>query len=228
MKKALALLLALVMCLSLCACGDGNSNSKTTNGETDISNPTNGETTNTNDTTSSDNSNTTEGNNSEAETPWIIYDRNETPYVNKDKMVETLEIIELTTENWRNYIKVYSSNDVEYRLGAGDERYHQFSKDFTIELKNKETDEVVTYEWSNDYGVGLLVSADFDLNNYDCLKVGGSIFFFNLPEEFASSDSFGIAWYEGDLMMACSTTFLIMEGTKIIVSMDEIAEILGQ
>jgi len=29
-------------------------------------------------------------------------------------------------------------------------------------------------------------------------------------------------------MMASSTPFLIMEGTKIIVSMDEIVEILGQ
>jgi len=219
MKKALSLLLAFVLCLSLCACG----------GDTDNSNPTNGETGNINGTTSSDETNTTAGNTSEAKTPWVIYDRKGIPYVNKDKMAETLEIVELTTENWRTYIKVYSCNETDYRLGAGNERYHQFNKDFSIELKHKETGEVVAYEWSYYSGQGgPFVSADFDLDNYECSKIGGRIFFFNLPEEFVSSDSFSIAWYEGDLMMASSTPFLIMEGTKIIVSMDEIVEILGQ
>lgn len=219
MKKAISLLLVLVMCLSLCACG----------GDTGASNPTNGETSKTNGTTSSDDNNTTVGNNSEAETPWVIYAENGTPFVNKDKMVETLEIVELTTENWRTYIKVYSCNETDYRLGAGNERYHQF-KDFSIELKHKETDEEVTYEWSSCNGQegSPYVSADFNLDNYECSKIGGYIYFFDLPEEFVSRNGFSIAWYEGDIMAASSTPFIILEGTKIIVSMDEIVEILGQ
>ena len=53
MKKALSLLLALVLCLSLCACGGGN---------TDTTNPTNGEASNPNTDTNTSTDNTTENN----------------------------------------------------------------------------------------------------------------------------------------------------------------------
>ena len=203
MKKLLSLVLALLLCLCLCACGSDtdNRNDKTTN--------------------------TTEEKHNEAGEAWVIYDKNGSPYVNKDKLAKTLEIVQLTTENWRSYIKVYSYDGIQNCLGAGNERYHQYNN-VSVELKHKATGEVVTYEWSDYSGQdGPVVAADFDLDNYECSKISGRIFFFELPEEFSSSDSFRIAWYEGELMMASATPFLIMEGTKAIVSMDEIVDIIG-
>ena len=87
MKKVLSLILALVLCLSLCACGCGADNPGTTE---DINNGENGEV---------DNGNS-ENNN--ADTDWLIRGG----IINAAVIRECVEIVELTTENWKEHFKV--------------------------------------------------------------------------------------------------------------------------
>ena len=164
MKKLLALLLAAVMCFSLVACGDENEQTKN---------------------------------------PVLLYYEssvvNTNVFINIAKLADILEIVELTTENWNEYIKVYSysiekvetnafdevvsTEVITYKqLGAGNERYHCF-EDVAIELKNKETGELISYKFGT-AGISLeKMPEGFNLDDYDCTRIQGKLVFADLPEE---------------------------------------------
>lgn len=106
-----------------------------------------------------------------------------------------IESVELTTENWSNYLTVYNySFEVVAKdafgeivtsetvpatcLGYGTDRYHAI--DATIELKHKETGELVTFQF---IGNPFSVDTNFNPNDYECTRIQGHIYFFDIPEE---------------------------------------------
>ena len=202
MKKALSLILALVMCLSLCACGDSADTPSTTddNNNTDVS--------------------------------LIIYDKKGTPCLNARKIDEFVETIELTTDNWREYIKVYSyevekvkkdafgeivsTETITYnQLGAGNEQQHCF-EDVVIELKDKATGEMITYVF--DYA-GHIIKKEFNLDNYECIRIKGYLHFINFPEgTLSTSESITIvAKDEAGELFTRGHSLMLEQGTNAVM-----------
>lgn len=224
MKKLIALLLVAVMCLSLVAC----SNEETPNTKD------NSETMGNNSATSENigdigNSNTETSNNT-TEEPVLLYDSNGEAWFNKKVLPDLVETIELTTDNWREYIKAYSydtetvekdafgeivSSEINtwYRLGAGNERYHLFNG-VAIELKNKETGELTIYEF--DYN-GYSISADFNLDNYECTRIQGNLYFLDFSDAvFAERDWIGLGEMQGEMLVLYPGGFQLDAGTNAI------------
>lgn len=199
MKRIIALLLAAVMCLSLVACGGETLNTSETpnandNSSTQQSEQLSGESTESetkNETIDNVESTTTDGSNAE-EAPFVVFyeDRD---WFNLIKFKTDVEIIELTVENWKDYIKVCSYD--RCLLGAGRERYHCF-ENVVMELKNKETGEVTTFEFGFD---GYSVANDFSLDAYECTKIEGYLYYLNFPEEaLAPYEAITLAYIEED------------------------------
>ena len=188
MKKALSLILALVLCLSLCACGEDVSNG--TSGTADNKeNPTTLATAGMGDV------------NADTDIDWFIRETQ----INTAKLPEYVEIVELTTENWMEHLKVYSysytEEDVEKdafgetvsaepithegrAFGAGNEKYHYYD-DVVIELKHKTTGELFVFDL--EYGNGGFepgndweIEEDFTLDDYECTRIKGSIYYLKL------------------------------------------------
>ena len=158
MKKALFLILALVLCLSLCACGSGGKE--------------------------------------------VISGFDGTPALNMNLVDKHIDRVELTVDNWNEYIKEYSY-DIEiverdafgeitkaekvtvYRLGYGTEKYHCLSA--TIELKHKQTGEIVTFGEmlaSNVVeDIGAVRFEPFHLDEYECTRIKGYLYFIDYPDE---------------------------------------------
>lgn len=174
MKKALSLILALVLCLSLCACGGGDQNEQ-------LQKPNSEESTV----------------QTEAES-LIIQNPDYGTLINIKRFKEVLETVELTTENWMDYIEVctYSKEIVEkdafgeivstktntrYELGVKGNQYYHF-RDFAIELKNKTTGELVTYKGNGDAYIPE-VKEDFSLDEYECTRIKGTLYLIDVPEE---------------------------------------------
>lgn len=168
MKKMISLLLVIGLILCLCACSKKPNQQPTA--ESTTVQPT--------------------------EPPLVIRADDGTVYIDVEQFTDLWEVVELTTENWRDYIKVYSFDrekvetdtfgDVVSRetetitvLGAGNERYHYF-KGVAVELKDKETGELTTYEF---YGFGKELGEPLDLERYDCTRIKGQLIFVELPEE---------------------------------------------
>lgn len=237
MKKILALLLAAVMCLSLVACGgdetpNTDDNAETSGNETSVNNSASNETVD-----DADNNNTETGDNT-TENPVLLYDHNGDPYINKMILPDLVEAIKLTTENWREYIKAYtydietvekdtfgeivsSETTSHYRLGAGNERYHLFDG-VAIELKNKATGELTIYEFSYD---GVSISADFNLEDYECTRIQGNLYFLNFPDEvFAETDWIGLGEMQGEMLIAYIGGFQLETGTNAIFVQPEFIE----
>ena len=184
MKKAISLLLALVVCLSLCACGRRNKTPETT--EAPTNKPPQSNTTDETDSTITDESN------SDQTSPFVVY-YEDRPWFNLIKFKTDVEIIELTVENWKDYIKVCSYD--RCLLGAGKERYHCFES-VVMELKNKETGEVTTFEFGYD---GYSVANDFSLDAYECTKIEGYLYYLNFPEDaLAPYEFINLAYIEED------------------------------
>ena len=163
-KKILALILAVSLCFSLAACG-GKANSQ--------------------------------------KNPLLLYYETSVletnVFINIAKLSEILEIVELTTENWNEYIKVYSysiekvttdafdevvsKEIITYeQFGAGNERYHCF-EDVAIELKHKETGEVISCKF-NTAGVKFDdMPEGFKTDDYDCTRIQGKLVFADIPQE---------------------------------------------
>lgn len=182
MKKILSLLLVFVLCLSLCACDKDDGS---------IDNPGqqiggNGE--------------QQDGNNSEIGVPLVVQQGSGSAYINTARLHEIVQTIQLTTENWKDYIRVYSySYDVVEaerdafgevistkttpvtgcQIGADNTRFHCF-EDVAIELKNKSTNEVISYPFSY---AGYWLEEPIDLSQYECTRIQGVLHFVDLPEE---------------------------------------------
>lgn len=181
-KKILSLLLVATMACGVVACGNSQNNEQKNN--------------------LGNNENQTTDNNSESADNKTITDKKLfTEYdgvlsIKGDKFAELIECIELTTENWQDYIKFYSyekeqkdafgdvtSSNTYYCIGAGNERYYHFDET-VIELKNKETGELTIYEFGYH---GYVVSEDFNLEDYECTRIKGKLYFVDLPEEVLHS-----------------------------------------
>ncbi len=180
MKKFVTFLLVVVMLFSMVACS--NTQTPQTNESQDPSNTLPPKTT----------EDQYEKNN------LVITDRDGRPGINSDLFGNLIERVELTLENWKNYICVVSYDvttvikdafdeiistitETKYCLGATTDRYHSFGFLSTaIELKHKETGEIQIIEF--DY-YGQYVDSEFDLNDYDCTRIKGHLYFLDLPEE---------------------------------------------
>lgn len=125
-----------------------------------------------------------------------------TPALNLNTVGEHITRVELTVDNWKDYIREYSY-DVEivekdafgeitkaekvtvYRLGYGTERYHCLSA--TIELKHKETGEIVLLGKTLPSNIVEDICAvqfePFNLDEYECTRIKGYMYFIDYPEE---------------------------------------------
>ncbi len=176
MKKFIALLLSVAMFLSLVACGNDTATDAQKNEDAEEA--------------------------EEEEEESITIEKDGVVYIRQSKFGELLERVELTTENWKDYIKVYSGveetihkdafgevvsteSTTFYYIGADNERYHQF-QDAVIELKNKETGELTVYDLAGNGSMlsqSCYVTEDFNLDDYECTRIKGRLYFVDLPEE---------------------------------------------
>ena len=124
-----------------------------------------------------------------------------TPALNDKVVDEYIDRIELTVDNWREYIKVYNY-DIEivekdafgeitnsekhtiFRIGYGTEQYYYL--DAIIELQHKETKEIIIYapapHLGKDYILGDSIESSIDLNEYECTRIQGYLYLFDFPE----------------------------------------------
>lgn len=173
MRKMLCLLLAFILCLSLCACGetekpDGDST--------------------TGDMTPDEGTNETKG-----EAMVLRDEENGYSFINQARFHELVEEVELTTENWLDYLEVYSyteekvekdafgeivSTDTStyYTLGAKNNRYYHLRR-FVIEWKDKATGELEIHEGE------IVEKENFDLEQYECTRIKGTLYLIDIPEE---------------------------------------------
>ena len=130
-----------------------------------------------------------------ARTMVVVSGFDGTPALNAALVHEHIDRVELTTDNWRDYIKVYQY-DVEIvekdafgevvtseiktvsRLGLGMEQY--YCMDATIELQHKETGEIILYDGT---GHDFVLSNAIDLEAYECTRIKGYVYFFDFTED---------------------------------------------
>ena len=178
MKKALSLILALVLCLSLCACGWGYF-------DTPFTTDANNNVINEQDTTDTQ------------EKGIVLYNEEEGYFfINQERFSELYTVVELTTENWQDYLEVYSwehtttdtnafgevtsQNTVtKHSFGAKGGKYYYFIN-FAIELKNKETGELADYS-SVVEPASLIENSSLD--QYECTRIKGTLYLIDIPEE---------------------------------------------
>ena len=125
-----------------------------------------------------------------------------TPALNKKVVDEYIDRVELTVDNWKEYIKVYNydievvekdafgeitnkENHTIFRIGYGTEQYHFL--DAIIELQHKETGETIIYAAYGHSGrsfiLGDSVDSSIDMNEYECTRIQGYLYLFNFPED---------------------------------------------
>ena len=163
MKKIFAVILVLVVCLTTAACGEH-----------------------------------------EKDDGVVTSDLDGKPCINGGKIWEITRRTELTVENWRDCLIVHSferayeakdafgevvktGTELCYYLGADVTRYHAFSEDAIIELKNKTTGEVAVHQLATtwvSYGPedsteALIVK---DLDDYECTRIRGFVYYIDIPE----------------------------------------------
>ncbi len=170
MKKVLALLLAALMCLSFVACEE------------------------------------------EEEPEELLLTNDEgLVMINEHRFGECIdEVVELTVENFKDYFdvisytetvvekdafgEVVSTQEVEHRiLCVKTEKYHRY-EDVVIELKNKETEELIVFEeipcfleYHRNFSSNPKKVKEFDISKYECTRIKGRIYFVTLPEEAVRS-----------------------------------------
>lgn len=124
-----------------------------------------------------------------------------TPALNLNVVNKHITRVELTVDNWRDYIKEYSY-DVEivekdafgeitkteqvtvYRLGYGTEKY--YCLDAIIELKHKQTGEIATLGQmaaNLAMDIGVIQYEPFHLDEYECTRIKGYMYFIDYSEE---------------------------------------------
>lgn len=210
MKKALSLILALMLCMSLSACDKDNQTN-------DFGNILGGS------QDQSGGNNDQQGDQTVKEPPLVL----DATFcggkcLNVKRLHEIVEKVQLTTENWRDYIKVYtyawdeiktekdafgevvSTETIKHegiQLGAGNTRYHCF-EGVAIELKNKTTGETTIFQFG--YG-GKGLQENIDLDAYECTRIQGCLYFVDIPEE-AIVRSNSLVYFDMGMPMVNSTT----------------------
>ena len=166
-------------------------------------------------------------------TMMVISDRNGNPAINSASEKYYIDRVELTVDNWNDYIKEYSY-DVEvverdafneitkqetvtvYRLGYGTDKYHCLSA--TIELKHKQTGKIILFgaelpaNLTKD--IDAVSDTPFNLEEYECTRIKGYLYFINYPEEVLEevmrvSDR---SWWGNDSNASITITDNGMEG----------------
>lgn len=137
-----------------------------------------------------------------AKTMMVIPGFEGTPALNAALVKEHITRVELTVDNWKEYIKEYSY-EVEvierdafgeitntekvtlYRLGYGTGKYYCLSA--TVELKHKETGKIILLGESLPVNlvkdIGAVSRAPYHLDEYECTRIKGYIYFINYPDE---------------------------------------------
>ena len=137
-----------------------------------------------------------------AKTMMVVPGFDGKPALNAALVKEHIDRVELTVDNWKDYVKEYSY-EVEviekdafgeitkqekltvYRLGYGTERYHCLSA--TIELKHKETGDIVLLGGSLPVNSAIDINAvqlePFHLDEYECTRIKGYMYFVDYPDE---------------------------------------------
>lgn len=121
-----------------------------------------------------------------------------TPALNEKTVRDHIDRVELTVDNWREYVKVYNY-DVELvqkdsfgeitksekititRIGYGTDRYHYL--DAIIELQHKQTGEKVIYGPASHLGKSFVLQDTINLDEYECTRIKGYLYFFDFSEE---------------------------------------------
>ena len=124
------------------------------------------------------------------------------PALNLNTVGKHITRVELTLDNWREYIKEYSytvkvvekdafdeitksETITVYRLGYGTDKYHCLGA--TIELKHKPTGEVVVLGHSLASNIvediNVIQNEPINLDEYECTRIKGYIYFIDYPEE---------------------------------------------
>lgn len=132
-----------------------------------------------------------------AQTMLVISGFDGTPALNSSLVGEHINRVELTVENWREYIKVYQydaevvekdafgeiiskETQTATRLGFGPEQYSCLCA--IIELQHKETGEFLTFNTSEDVWLYEYI----DLDEYECTRIQGYMYFFDFTEDVMS------------------------------------------
>ncbi|MBE5817009.1 MAG: hypothetical protein E7315_04735 [Clostridiales bacterium] len=164
MKKIVVLILVIVMCLSLTACSGGTSGGiigKDVEGKTCIK---------------------------------------------SSKFGSLIERVELTLENWKDYISLVTydvttierdpfgdiisqTTQTKYLVGVKTDRFYTFAYNGTaIELQNKSTGEKKIY--SHLEYRGIFVDETFNLDDYECTRIQGYIYFVDIPDEVITQSQY--------------------------------------
>lgn len=187
-KKYTSLVLAAVMVISMVGCGKKEVSQE-------------------NNTEPSTVTTVTQDSEEKEETP-IITEYEGEPAINEKRFGELMEVVELTTENWRDYLEIVSydeeiitKNDfgeIVYEKDENGEDIHNiitrrvlvvdtdkyyYFNGVPIEFINKETNESVMFTL---VGEGEHLGSDSlleGLDAYECARVQGNIIIVDLPEE---------------------------------------------
>ena len=133
-----------------------------------------------------------------AQKPFVI-SFNGTKSMNEERFADVMEVVYLTTENWREYIKVipYTTvweekdpfgevvSTVEEKIwefGAQVDGYYRY--EVVIELEHKVTKEKTIYEFK---GKGVTVDEKFNLDDYECTRIQGKFYIVKLPQDAVHS-----------------------------------------
>ena len=124
------------------------------------------------------------------------------PALNLNTVGKHITRVELTVDNWKEYIKEYSytvevverdafdeitkqETVTVYRLGYGTDKYHCLSA--TIELKHKQTDKIIllgeTLPGNLVKDINAVHTEPLHLDEYECTRIKGYIYFIDYPEE---------------------------------------------
>ena len=121
-------------------------------------------------------------------------------YINDKNLNTLVEKVELTQDNWKEYITIISyENKVVYTdsfgdvtgermdtytmLGAKTDQFFCFDSSAAIKLQKKDTGETVVIDlptYLSDMDPNI---APTNLDDYDCVKIQGTLYFLDLPEE---------------------------------------------
>ena len=97
---------------------------------------------------------------------------------------------------------------MKYILGGKEDKFYAFDE-FAIEFKNKETGELTVF--SAIFGKAPEVTADFPLEQHECTRIKGAMYFFDVPEEVSTANQYGdrvfYVGYRSELMYGPPNSF---------------------
>lgn len=207
MKKIIALILIVFMCLAFVACDE----------DEELENP-------------SDETN-------EISDKKLLTKYDDVTIIKYSKFGKCIkEVIDLTTENWQDYLKILtyteevvekdafgeiiSKTQVERRvLGIETEDYYRL-EDCVVEFKHNQTGEIRLFQFN--YDDGEIENPEFDLKDYICTRIIGKLYIVYIPEEaiilsdpyFPNSFSIGDRGFRSPYQINLYTHYIYHNGTE--------------